>query len=200
MNKKALLIFARNPFSENIKTRLSLDLGKDKALEIYNSLLEITHESTKNLPFPIIIYWTESIPVLQIFQGNNFIHKIQTQGNLGEILNFALKQEFQSFESICIMGSDCPELNEEKIKKAFIILESTDIVIGPSLDGGYYLLGMNQYFGDLFENIEWSTNRVFSKTLEILNNLKLRNVVLEKLSDVDYATDYYTLQKKNIIK
>jgi uncharacterized protein len=200
MNKKALLIFARNPVSENIKTRLTLDLGKDKALEIYNSLLEITHESTKNLPFPIIIYWTESIPVLQIFQGNNYIHKIQTHGNLGEILNFALKQEFQSFKSICIMGSDCPELSEEKIKKAFLILESTDIVIGPSLDGGYYLLGMNQYFAELFENIQWSTNTVFSKTIEIINNLKLRNVVLEKLSDVDYATDYYTLQKKNIIK
>ena len=200
MKKNALLIFARNPYSENIKTRLAIDLGKKKALEIYNSLLEITYESTKNLPFPVIIYWTESIPVLTIFQDYNFIHKIQSRGDLGERIVSALKEEFLCFNSICIMGSDCPELSEKKINKAFLILESTDIVIGPSIDGGYYLLGLNKFNAELFENIQWSTSTVFSKTLEIIKKLNLKYVLQENLRDVDFASDYFALQSKNILK
>lgn len=88
-----------------------------------------------------------------------------------------------------IIGSDCPDLETKHIREAFSALDQSDVVLGPAVDGGYYLLGTKSHSPELFEGIPWSTDRVFGITLEKLQ-LSRKNVwILPKLNDVDEASD-----------
>ncbi|MEO7835844.1 MAG: DUF2064 domain-containing protein, partial [Ginsengibacter sp.] len=86
-------------------------------------------------------------------------------------------------------GTDCPGINESILKDAVSNLNDFDIVIGPATDGGYYLLGMKNMHSFLFENIEWSTNKVLQQTINLSNLHKLSYFLLPELSDVDEEKD-----------
>ncbi len=88
-----------------------------------------------------------------------------------------------------IIGSDCPEINSPLIQNAFKDLHEFDAVIGPTPDGGYYLLGLKTLHHELFENIPWSTDQVFNKTIEKMQSLELRFKILDELSDLDTKED-----------
>ena len=89
-----------------------------------------------------------------------------------------------------IVGSDCASLTPEIIKTALNKLDEYPFVIGPTFDGGYYLLGMNSFEPSVFENIEWSTETVFPKTLLRMASLEKRCFFLTQLSDIDYEEDW----------
>ena len=88
-----------------------------------------------------------------------------------------------------IIGTDCPELDADLLQAAFEKLDSHDLVLGPAIDGGYYLIGMGRFIPDLFMEIAWSTAEVFAKTVEIAKRLELAIALLPKLSDIDYPED-----------
>ena len=95
---------------------------------------------------------------------------------------------------VCIIGSDCYELTSEIIEKAVLLLKEYELVVGPSLDGGYYLLGMQKMHTDLFKNINWSTSTVFDETLEVAKKNRLKTVLLPYLQDVDTEEDLVTMK------
>jgi len=101
----------------------------------------------------------------------------------------AFETTLKKYSKAIIIGSDCPEISPDIINEAFTQLDSHDVVIGPTYDGGYYLLGMNEMTPELFKNIAWSTETVFDQTIEIIKNAQLSHAVLEKLSDLDYLED-----------
>ena len=105
-------------------------------------------------------------------------------------MSHAFKKAFETHQKVVIIGSDCASLTKEIVEKAYKALNTNPFVIGPAIDGGYYLLGMNQYFPQVFENIEWSTPSVFPKTIEIIENLGKSYFLLPELSDIDTEEDW----------
>jgi glycosyltransferase A (GT-A) superfamily protein (DUF2064 family) len=81
-------------------------------------------------------------------------------------------------------------LTSDILKEAFGLLNNHDFVIGPAQDGGYYLIGMNAFEPSVFENMEWSTETVFKKTIEKIKVLNKRYALLPTLSDIDYEEDW----------
>lgn len=101
----------------------------------------------------------------------------------------------KKYDKICIIGSDCMSLTTSLIEEAFSRLDGYDTVIGPSVDGGYYLLGIKQLFPQLFTKKEWSTDKVFSSTFSDIEQLGLTCYLLPSLPDIDTAADWQHFQQ-----
>ncbi|MEJ6571784.1 MAG: glycosyltransferase [Akkermansiaceae bacterium] len=118
----------------------------------------------------------------------------QGSGDLGDRLDSAFKVAFEdNYSEVAVIGTDCPDCGARWINAAFSRLSSDkghDVVIGPSSDGGYYLLALKSPASKLFLNIPWSENDVFEKTAEAAMSAGLTLESLPKLSDVDHLSDW----------
>ena len=192
---KAIIIFVRNPELGKVKTRLAATVGNDKALAIYNELLQHTFSTVKNIKADKFVFYHEVITDNDIWSEMGFIKKIQQNVQLGEKMKAAFQEVFSAdYKNVLIIGSDCLQLNSKIIEDAFTMLEEKDTVIGPAKDGGYYLLGMNIMQNFIFENKKWSTASVFSDTLHDIEQHQLSVGLLPELLDVDTEEDW--LQSK----
>ncbi len=183
-----LIIFTRNPEPGKVKTRLAKDVGDITAFKIYNFLLEHTVSVTRNLAVSKEVYYSEAIPQNDIWKPEIYSKNLQKGKGLGERMKNAFQEGFKNgYKNIIIIGSDLYDLQQEDLEKAFQLLREKDAVIGPATDGGYYLLGMNQLFPEVFEDKEWGTSSVLEDTLK---DLKEKNIgLLEARNDVDYYSD-----------
>ena len=183
-----LIIFTRNPELGKVKTRLAKDVGDIAAFKIYNFLLEHTVSVTRNLAVSKEVYYSEAIAENDIWKSEIYAKKLQQGKGLGERMKNAFKEGFNNgYKNIIIIGSDLYDLQREDLEKAFELLKEKDAVIGPATDGGYYLLGMNQLFPEVFEEKEWGTSSVLEDTLK---DLKEKNIgLIEARNDVDYYSD-----------
>lgn len=189
--KKALIIFVRNPELGKVKTRLAKSVGDEKALEIYKDLLRHTHEITLDVACDKFIFYADAINTTDIWENNLFNKELQSGIELGQKMNNAFLKLFQKgYCKIVIIGSDCPSLTTGIIEEAFAKLDEADVIIGPSKDGGYYLLGLSDLITGLFENKEWSTDKVFAGTLENIHSENKKYALLPKLADIDTIEDY----------
>ena len=189
MEKNALLLFQKNADAGKVKTRLARSIGDEKALAIYLHLVAYTYTQADPVPCKKHIYFSERLEILQTPLTNSTCH-IQTGVDLGERIKNAFREAFENkYERVIIIGTDCPELKTTHLTDAFGALETHDLVIGPALDGGYYLLGMRTFTPELFDNITWSTSGVFEQTKNTALQLGKTISLLEKLSDVDEVSD-----------
>tara|TARA_B100000497_G_C7582735_1_gene350749 strand:+ start:324 stop:929 length:606 start_codon:yes stop_codon:yes gene_type:complete len=186
---EALITFIRVPELGMVKTRLAVDLGDQRALEIYCSLLNHTQKISLELPCRRYLYYATK-PIEDNWPTEHFCKKSQQGDDLGKRISNAFKEVCEVHNKVIIIGSDCPQLSSSLIQEAFDGLEENDVILGPTFDGGYYLLGMKSYYPFLFTDIEWSTNSVYSETVNKLEKHNLSFQKLEKLSDVDYAEDW----------
>lgn len=187
-SKNLLLIFTRNPELGKCKTRLAAKVGDHTALEIYKFLLGHTASITKNLYATKAVYYSEEIWENDIWEPTIFDKKLQEGATLGERMANAFKDGFEKgFERILVIGSDMHDLNQQDLEKAFKALEKNDYVVGPALDGGYYLLGMKKYKDALFNAKDWGTETVLEATLKDLKEERLQ--LLSKKNDVDHYED-----------
>ncbi len=190
LSTTALVIFVRNPISGKVKTRLAKDIGDERALEIYLQLLHHTLEITRSLSFRKFIYYADEVSDYDLWSVPGYTKRIQNGNDLGERMLNSFKELFdQGFTRIILIGSDCLQLKTNTLEEAVTLLDSNTSVIGPSSDGGYYLLGLNKLFPDLFVNKPWSTDQVFAKTVDDFINNGISYALLEELSDIDDATD-----------
>lgn len=203
MEKKLILIFVKNPEKGKVKTRLAKTVGNDKAYDIYLKLLDYTMkvaamtEAQKQIWYSLFIDHEDGFgrqptgrPKHSDGSGINFEKKLQRGENLGVRMQNAFQDGFKGeYEKIVIIGSDCPGITADIIEEAFAKLERNDVVIGPSEDGGYYLLGLKKMIPGIFENISWSTEDVFSETVNVLKNEKMDYGLLPTLNDIDTEED-----------
>lgn len=170
-----------------VKTRLAASVGDAEALRIYIRLLTHTREVALQAPCDAHVFLTE--PPADLFWQDCSLH-LQSEGDLGQKMYDAFSQLFhQGYRNIIIIGSDCPGLNTATIEQAFAALSTHDLVIGPAVDGGYYLLGMKRLHEALFRGKSWSTDTVFADTRHDIAGAGLSVFVLQELSDVDTAAD-----------
>lgn len=193
-----IMIFIRNPEIGRVKTRLAKTIGDDKALHIYNLLLDHTNKVTKIVNADKVVFYSDYINDHDQWKKDGFKQLIQTGNELGEKMSNAFLKAFNmGYKKILIIGSDCLDLNENILTDAFIILNEKEIVLGPTIDGGYYLLGMKTFYPLLFQNKKWSTENVFLDTLLDVSNLRVSYDLLPTLSDIDEEKDL--LQYQNLI-
>lgn len=196
MKKNLLLIFVKKPEVGKVKTRLAATVGDEKALQIYLQLLERTREVTQPLSCNKTVYYTPQIVENDIFDQKYYQKALQSEGDLGKRMEEAFATAFsQGYHKVCIIGSDCYELDTHILEEAFAILDKEDVVIGPAKDGGYYLLGMKKMHAQLLHSKRWSTSSVLADTLENLKENYLSFTLLPELTDVDEEQDLVSLKQ-----
>jgi rSAM/selenodomain-associated transferase 1 len=188
--ENALIIFVRNAEKGKVKTRLAKDVGDDKALEVYKFLLQYTRDLAISCNCSHFVFYSSYIHFNDVFDEDLFTKFIQEGSDLGERMMNAFKKVFDlGCKKVCIIGSDCYELQAEILNESFEQLTATDVVIGPASDGGYYLLGMKQLHTDLFNQKDWGTSNVLDDTLTSLKNARLTYTELPVLNDIDTIED-----------
>ena len=186
--KNCILIFTRNLKLGKVKTRLAKTIGDEKALEIYQFLVQKTKEISDQVQVKKRVYYDQSIPENDFWNSEDYQKFLQKGTDLGSRMYQAFLQTFQSdFEKVIIIGSDLYDLTPKIISEAFQELDKNDVVIGPAEDGGYYLLGMKVLHPPIFKNKNWGTDSVRKDTLADLKEKKV--FLLEELNDVDIFED-----------
>ncbi len=196
-----LIIFGRYPVPGRVKTRLMPALGPAGATDLQRRLTEKTLEKAKAFACP------RGIDVEVCFEGGSeqkmrrwlgvgvyFSH--QVSGDLGRRMHAAFLTAFQrGSRRVVLMGTDIPELRIDHLRQAFDALTENDLVIGPSTDGGYWLIGLNRP-ARLFQAIKWGSGAVLGRTLALANEQGLRIKELDVLTDIDTAEDLKQLPRE----
>ena len=190
-----LIIFTRYPEPGKTKTRLIPVLGDVGAANLQRQMTEQTIFQVKelqkitNVSFEVR-FTGGNLEKMQNWLGNDLGYQFQGEGDLGARMERSLVNAFnQKAEQVIIIGTDCPDLNSQILATAFEQLKNFNLVLGPALDGGYYLIGLQQPIGELFMNIPWGTAQVFAKTVEIAQKLNLSIGYLQPLADIDRPED-----------
>jgi rSAM/selenodomain-associated transferase 1 len=188
MHKNLLLIFTRNPELGKAKTRLAKTVGNETALEIYKFLLQRTKDISLKVNADKAVCYSVKIRENDIW-NTDIYQKYQQEGeDLGIRMLNAFKNGFEAgYKKIIIIGSDLYDLSSKEIDNAFNQLDKNDLVLGPALDGGYYLLGMKELYKKVFKNKEWGTATVKKDTLQDLINQQVK--LLEVKNDIDVYED-----------
>ncbi len=195
MNRCLLIIFVKNPELGKVKKRLAASIGDEKALEIYNYLLRHTNATCHALYADKAVFYSSWIDENDIWENDQYQKLLQVGDDLGERMCNAFARGFEmGYTAIVIIGSDCLDLNERILLDAFAKLANHDIAIGPTIDGGYYLLGMKKLYKDIFTNKSWSTESLYKETLQEIEALGLNVYCLPRLSDIDREEDLSDLK------
>jgi rSAM/selenodomain-associated transferase 1 len=161
-------------------------------LEIYKILLNHTFEIVANINTQKWIFYSENINENQLFD-ENFEKKLQKGIYLGEKMKNAFEEGFNAgFQKIVIIGSDLIDLEISDFELAFESLDTNDVVIGPALDGGYYLLGLKEKYHQIFDHKKWGTDTVLEDTLKDFKSQKVK--LLNVKNDIDTVEDIKNIQ------
>jgi len=192
---KALLIFAKQPLPGKVKTRLTPTFSFQEAAEIYRCMLSDTLNKLTDLSGVEKFLFFESSPGVEDFFQKNFpgIRMFPQQGaGLGDRLEKAFETVFAlGFESAAVIGTDSPDLPLSYLAEPFRLLEEggADVVFGPAVDGGYYLVALERPCPELFRDIPWSTNRVLESSLATAATVGLQVECLPVWHDMDTVED-----------
>ena len=193
-----LILFTRYPEPGVVKTRLIPVLGEAGAAELQRRMTEAAAKEAEIVcatrPARLEICYDggdqERVEQWLASVAPNGGCRPQGSGDLGQRMQRAFAQAFaDGSELVLLRGSDCPALSAVIMDQAFEALRDHDLVIGPALDGGYYLLGLAASQPLLFEDMEWGDEAVLARTLERAEAAGLRCFLLESLADVDRPED-----------
>lgn len=193
-----LILFTRYPEPGVTKTRLIPALGKNGAADLQRRMTEAAAvqaemvAGSRPVGFDICYDGQDHELVTQWLKTLAPKGKCRPQGegDLGLRMRRAFEQAFaEGCQRVVLFGCDCPKLTAMIMEQALAALADHDLVIGPALDGGYYLLGMTGPHYFLFENIEWGNDAVLANTIKQAEAFGLRIFLLESLADVDRPED-----------
>ena len=186
---RSLVIFANAPEKGRVKSRIAADLGPDVALTAYRTLAEHAVAAASHVEWcrKTIAYAPNGTgDAMRDWFGDLFDYRAQGDGDLGRRMIAALERAFaEGADRVVLIGVDCPGVSEAVIGEAFTRLDQADVVLGPSFDGGYYLIGMRQVHKSLFTDIPFGTGDTLQKTLSAARRGGIRVSLLEWKRDVN---------------
>lgn len=191
-SKQQLVIFLKAPMAGHVKTRLAADIGPKAACEIYQACVGLTLERLASWHgrTTLCLDQPPRLPQAKAWLGDDWMLRPQQGQDLGERLAHATHTAFQDGASrVVVIGTDSPWISPSDIEQAFAALEQSDVVLGPTDDGGYYLIGLVRPSPGLFEGISWSTPQVCAQTQARAAALGLRISVLPRRYDLDVRED-----------
>ena len=183
-----LIVMTKYPEPGQTKTRLIPALGVGGAAKLHRRL--VIHTAKTIGSFNSEIHYSGGNQRLMYDWLGYFKYVSQSDGDLGDRMKQAFQLGFdEGCDRIVMIGTDCPAIDEALIDRAFLALNKTDVIFGPAVDGGYYLIGLRKQILELFSNISWSTASVLQDSLAIVNDLDLSYELLEILPDIDRPED-----------
>lgn len=188
-HNNSLIIFVRSPKLGKVKTRLAKEVGDEEALSIYIRLLTHTRQIAEKVDATRHLFYSDEV-IEDDWSTDYFDKSLQAEGDLGVKMRHAIITALTSSDKAVIIGSDCAQLKSSIIDAAYDALDQNDVVLGPTYDGGYYLLGVKEIHSELFENMTWSVESVYQETVKRIIEKGLSYTTLDRLSDIDYKEDW----------
>ncbi|MEM9281040.1 MAG: TIGR04282 family arsenosugar biosynthesis glycosyltransferase [Verrucomicrobiota bacterium] len=200
--KRAVLVFLKYPEPGKVKTRLGASLGEEESTKAYRQLVAKTFEQVRRAnPEILAIAYDPPVresevkdwlaPYLETYPESVWWLP-QREGDLGERLEGAVSECLarEGDLRLLVIGTDCIDLDQDLFGSAWKSLEDRDLVVGPSRDGGYYLIGMDRLHAELFQEIPWSCDQTLAATLEVAKRLGLKVATLPDRDDVDSIDEW----------
>lgn len=187
-----LIVFVKAPRPGQVKTRLANTIGAGAAASAYRKMVETLFAALAPLqPVEVRFAPDDAHEELQPWLHAGWICTPQGPGDLGERLTRAFRDGFQGgLKRVVIIGSDCPTVTPRDIRAAWDALEKFDVVLGPAVDGGYWLIGLRQEHPELFRGVPWSSDEVLTTTLQLATETRLTVFQLEVKRDVDTEVEW----------
>jgi len=194
--------FAKWPEAGRVKTRLIPALGVSGALSAHVALTLAVLENLSESGFAVQFWWDrelEPVPepaqeVVQAIEQRDVEQRIQEGVNLGDRMFNALAAGLESHRLALIVGSDCPSVDPGYVRQAVVCLEECDVVLGPSDDGGYVLIGARRVVPHMLDGVAWGTGSALEQTCEQIKKMGLSVGFLEPRWDVDEPEDWARFQ------
>ncbi len=190
-NENAVILFARDPVLGQVKTRLSSSLDSETILKLYICFLEDSLAKIQQVGN------ADCFVGISPENNSGFFNGIESSGmtlfcQQGKSLGDKMRQAFidrfaQGYNKVTIIGSDSPSLPVSYIRKAFD--SEKDLMLGPSTDGGYYLIAMKEKVSEVFDGVDWGTGKVLGETLQRVQEGGFSLELLPVWYDVDFPED-----------
>lgn len=188
-----LIVFAKAPVAGRVKTRLIPALGEEGALQLHQKMIEYTLQKVCAESLAPVELWSDCL-------DNEFIQScaerfpvelhLQQGADLGERMQHAFLDVLQRSQYAVLIGTDCPDLSSKEIEQALTWLQHGEqAVLGPAVDGGYVLIGLQTVYPQLFEKINWGSDSVLAMTRERLYSAATQFKELPVMVDVDLPSD-----------
>lgn len=197
--KRAIIIMAKVPVAGAVKTRLQPFLSPDECAELARAFLHDAVAKAKSVCENVILAYSpadrKNVLDETLRRENTLV--AQTGATLGDRMTNAFEFAFaQKSDAVVMIGTDSPTVHAEYIEQAFDFLEiNSDIVLGKTADGGFYLIGTQQKIhSELFKNVAWSSAAVFRQMIANAERLKLRWRAVPAWYDVDTPDDFTFLR------
>jgi uncharacterized protein len=195
MSEICSIVFTRYPEAGKVKTRLIPALGEEGAANLHQKMAEHTISQVRALqrllPGDIEVWFVGGdLALMQAWLGEDLTYQRQPDGDLGDRMRLAFQSTFdRGYKKAIVVGTDCPGLTTEILAQSFEALEDNPIALGPAIDGGYYLIGLQYLIPELFTGITWSTANVLRETIDIAESLDIVPTLLPYLADIDLPQD-----------
>ena len=191
-DRTTLLVFAKAPRPGTVKTRLAHTIGEEQATGLYRRMGRLIVANVRPAPARVVVCYDppDSEAEIRDWLGPS-LHRCWPQGggDLGARMSRMVERAFPHADRVVVIGTDTPAVDAGTVARAVAALDTADVVIGPALDGGYYLLGLRRPHPALFAGIRWSTDSVLTETVERIERLGLSATWLEVEKDIDTAED-----------
>lgn len=194
MREAIVAIFAKRPDPGSVKTRLIPELGPDQAAALAEAFLEDTVAMVRTLD------WAECIVAATAGFSRSYFKPdevwLQSEGDLGERLEKILRLALKRRQTVLAIGADTPNLPAALLDRARQALATADAVLGPSIDGGFYLIGLKDCPVGLLDGIQWSHRSTLASTTAKLEQFGMKTVLIDPWFDIDSHDDLERLRRQ----
>lgn len=202
----AFVIMAKPPEFGKVKTRLAKNIGQRKTLTLYQACLADVCGAAVQTSAAKFIFWSGDAylrgcsKLLSQPLRSQFSHRTQVPGDLGQKIAGVFQTVFaEGFTRVIVVGSDFPGLDVLHWQAAEAALQTHDVVLGPTQDGGYYLIGLTKFHPTLFAAMPWSQATLFQATLACCKKHTLSVATLAKGRDIDQIQDIMALATERLL-
>ena len=188
-SRPCVVVFGREPAAGEVKTRLAAGIGGPASARVYAVTLEHSLEAAVDSGARVVLSLAAA-PSAEWARGIECSIEVQGTGDLGDRMKDAFERRFsEGADRVMIIGSDCPLITPEHLQAAADALADRDVVLGPAVDGGYWLVGQRRPGVDLFSDIPWSSHDTLETTRLRLAGIGVAWAELEELRDIDTKAD-----------